>query len=541
MDDTDEYRKKATVSDDDDGDPNPEEGEIVTEVPIPQFIEMILAVTRLSELQVRIAEERAEREKETYQNPYPIMERIISSMRFDGAIASLILLNCLALGVQASWPDNSADAVWTICENFFVFAFLIEWCARIRVFGWVWVFEWSNAGDTFIVFFTGVIPKWILEPMGTDVTMIRILTVFRTLRLVRIVRSARHLPQCRELWFLMQGLLQSARPLLWISVIAVMILYIFGIAATELIGRQYRNDDHIQALFGNPLKSMFTMLQVMTLDSWAYQIARPVMEKDFYLGLFFVGFIMLAVFVFGNLVTAVIVEKMLKIAKAQEVELAKEAEKVKKKNIQVLNELLTTIDADNSGMLSTEEFMAALDNPKVKTMLDCIDVPLEDLEEVWSILDDGDGIITIKDFKNGLRRTKGNAKAKDIVEIIKRLRQTGVRHAELHSEVRRFNETVQAVEYDVQRIQLDTSEVLGLFQEIYFRLDAHIKKEQGEDRMFALQQARLREQEPASDDEGAEAEDERGAPSPPTSPTGAGVPPTPTSPAAAASSGAGAR
>mmetsp|Transcript_24223 Transcript_24223/g.68681 ORF Transcript_24223/g.68681 Transcript_24223/m.68681 type:complete len:571 (+) Transcript_24223:113-1825(+) len=463
-----------------------------TEFKTPEWFEMILAVTGIAMLQQRIKEEMDERAKDTFQNPYQELFVIVSSIRFEVGIAIAILSNCLFIGMEASWPDDDAAIVFNSLEHIFVGFFLIEWCLRMRAFGWVWFFDTPNTADTFLVFGTGVIPKWILEPSGLDLGTLRILTVLRALRLVRIVRVVRLLPQFKELWMLIQGLVQSVRPLLWTSVIALMILYIFGIAATEFIGRQevFQDDEYVQELFGNPMRSMFTLFQMMTLDAWGNSIARPVMEKDWWLCLFFAFFIMIAVFVFWNLITAVIVQNALSIANEDTQLKAKDLEAKKKQDLKVLADMFLEIDTDGSGELSTGEFFAALDNPKVRQMLELIGVKVEEMHEVWRVLDDGDGFLTVKEFSSGLRRMKGNAKAKDIIDIIKKLRHTALHHTELQSQVQQFSASLGSLEHDVERIQQDTGEVLGLFQEMYHRLTAQIEKEKGEDRLYALQLAK---------------------------------------------------
>jgi len=385
--------------------------------------------------------------------------------------------------------------VFEAIEHFFVAIFFLEWCLRIRAFGWVWVFELPNAADTFLVFGTGVLPKWIFEPMGVEVGgSLRILTVLRALRLVRIVRTVRLMPQFKELWMLIQGLVQSARPLVWTAVIALMILYIFGIAATELVGRRelFSEDEQAQELFGDPLRSMFTLFQLMTMDTWGYNIARPIMQKDWWMCLFFVVFIMIGVFVFWNLITAIVVENAMNIANEDTQQKAKDVEASKKQELKVLSDLFLQIDADGSGELSTQEFFGALQLPQVQQLLDLLELKPEEMSEVWYALDDGDGVLTVKEFTTGLRRMKGLAKAKDISDILKRLRHASLRHTEIRAQVDRFSHTLGALEHDVARIQMDTGEVLGLFQEMYHRLEAHCHKEEAEDHRLALKRARQR-------------------------------------------------
>jgi voltage-gated sodium channel len=55
---------------------------------------------------------------------------------------------------------------------------------------------------------------------------------------------------------------------------------------------------------------MFTLFQIMTLEGWSGDIARPVMEKFPYAWIFFVIFIMIATFTMLNLFIAIIVSAM---------------------------------------------------------------------------------------------------------------------------------------------------------------------------------------------------------------------------------------
>ncbi|KAF4720423.1 hypothetical protein FOZ63_021762 [Perkinsus olseni] len=78
---------------------------------------------------------------------------------------------------------------------------------------------------------------------------------------------------------------------------------------------------------------MFTLFQVMTLDSWA-AIARPMQAKaPGTVTIFFVAVILCVVMVLMNLITAVIVENAFSIAKADAEEQAKIREREKQNDV----------------------------------------------------------------------------------------------------------------------------------------------------------------------------------------------------------------
>jgi len=469
-----------------------EDIKMVMDIKVPAWFELILAATGVQDLQYKIAEERARRADELFQNPYPITNALVTSMQFEVFVGVMIFFNCLMMGIEASLSTSAAEGasgVFTAFEFIFSFFFLGEWCSRMIAFGWAWVFEWPNAADTMLVYGTGIFVR-ILAPLGLDVKSLRIYTALRFLRLVRLARAVRLQPAFKEMWILIHGLASSARPLLWVAVIACVVLYIFAVAATELIGRHsdFQDDEYAQELFGDLMKSMFTMLQLITMDTWGDSIARPVMEKQpFLLGSFFICFLGVGVFVFWNLITAIVVDSAFKIAEEDSAQQAKTIELEKKKELKGLADLFLEIDVDKSGQLTKDEFMGEIHNPKVTQMLDLLDLKAEELIAVWDVLDDGDGELRIDEFTNGIRRMKGNAKAKDVIDCVKRLKSTQANCLLLRKKSDNFCLSLQDLEHTAASIAKDTDEVVGLFSEMYHRLAVYAEKGAKEDRQKAKQ------------------------------------------------------
>jgi len=254
-------------------------------------------------------------------------------------------------------------------------------------------------------------------------------------------------------------------------------LYVFSIAAIEMIGKHpdFEGDETVEELFGDLLSSMFTMFQVMTLDTWAFHIVRPLMQKarspdSFLISVFFVFFITLAVFVLMNLITAVIVENAFSIAKEDSEQQAKLAEREKITELKNLAELFLEIDVDGSGELTTKEFQQALLNPRIETKLTVLEMDKAELKEVWRTLDDGDGLLTVEEFTNGLRRMKGDAKAKDLLDMLKRLRIAIQKNDELQMQANDLRQNLTSTREDLGEMQHDMALILGVFEEIQRRV-----------------------------------------------------------------------
>merc|ERR1719191_1647317 len=176
-----------------------------------------------------------------------------------------------------------------------------------------------------------------------------------------------------------------------------------------MIGKHddFIGDPYLQERFGTLMNSMFTLFQVMTLDTWADAIVRPLMKKQPHLCLYFIFFVTVSVFVLMNLITAVIVENAFTIAKDDEAMVAKQLETRNQKEIQSLARMFIDLDEDQSGELNIYEFKRALQIPKFLNKLKMLDMRPHECMEVWDLLDDGDGLLTVEEFTNGLRRMKG--------------------------------------------------------------------------------------------------------------------------------------
>ena len=110
-----------------------------------------------------------------------------------------------------------------------------------------------------------------------------------------------------------------------------LIFYVFAVMATALFG------DAFPDWFGDLGKSLFTLFQVMTLESWSMGIARPVMDVYPYAFLFFMPFVLISAFVILNFFVAIIVNGMTDAKEDDDAQ--KEAQKLKEaKENQASNE-----------------------------------------------------------------------------------------------------------------------------------------------------------------------------------------------------------
>ncbi len=217
------------------------------------------------------------------------LHTFIEHRRVQGIIIVLILVNAALLGLE-TWPTAMAAAGGLIrtLDRAILFVFVVEIAVRLYVHRRkFWRDPWS-------VFDFAVVSIALLPATGQ-------LAVLRALRVLRVLRLLTMVPSMRRV----VGALMSAIPGLGsIAVVLLVIYYVFAVIATHLFAAAYPE------WFGHLGLSLYTLFQVMTLESWSMGISRPVMENFPYAWAFFIPFILVATFTMLNLFIAVIVNAM---------------------------------------------------------------------------------------------------------------------------------------------------------------------------------------------------------------------------------------
>ncbi len=217
------------------------------------------------------------------------LRRFIEHRRVQGIIITLILINAVLLGLE-TWPEAMAVAGGLILavDKVILWVFVVEIALRLYVHRKsFWRDPWSV--------FDFLVVAIALIPASGQLAVLRSLRVLRVLRLLTMVPSMRRVV----------GALLAAIPGLGsIALVLMVVYYVFAVIATNLFAADYPE------WFGTLGRSLYTLFQIMTLESWSMGIARPVMGNFPYAWTFFVPFILVATFTMLNLFIAVIVNAM---------------------------------------------------------------------------------------------------------------------------------------------------------------------------------------------------------------------------------------
>jgi hypothetical protein len=280
-----------------------------------------------------------------------------------------------------------------------------------------------NIAD-FCIVMLSVADTFVLAPLGTG-GKIKFVSMLRFARLMRLVRLIRLFKIFKEFWLVASGLIESLKTLTWVCFMLFGLCYVFGIIMTIIVGhndeiydpyfRASGGWDH-EIYFKTVLRSVFTLLQVLTLDSWSESIARHVVHEQQWAIIIFVLFIAVGSFGLLNIIVAVVVENTLTTSEKDQNYVKQRKERDRQLVFSQLREIFEYADIDRSGTLTIDEVEDALDKPEVYSKLKMIEFPVDDPAHMFRLLDyDDSKELTIDEFITGCMRMKGSAKSKDLL------------------------------------------------------------------------------------------------------------------------------
>lgn len=220
----------------------------------------------------------------------------LTSRRWEQAIVSIIVLNSIILGLETDAGIMAAyGPVLHMLDGIILGIFVVEIALRVFAFGPRFFRDpWS--------LFDFAVVAIALVPAAGPFQVLRALRILRVLRLVSVLPSLRRV---------VGGLIAALPGMSSIVVLMAMLFYVASVMATNLFGQTFPD------WFGSLGAALYTLFQVMTLESWSMGIVRPVMEEHPYAWAFFVPFILLSTYAVLNLFIGVIVSAMQGEAEAE--------------------------------------------------------------------------------------------------------------------------------------------------------------------------------------------------------------------------------
>lgn len=212
--------------------------------------------------------------------------RWVEGRRFSRFIIALIIVNAIILGLETSPSIMHRIGDLLLAANTVILGvFIVEIALKLIAFGPRFFRSGWNVFDFLVV---GI----ALVPTTGPLEILRALRVLRVLRL---------LSQVPKLRVIIESLLRALPGMGWTALLLVLVFYVFAVMGTMLFG------EHFPDYWGSLGASLFSLFQIMTLESWSSGIARPMMDAYPWSWAFFVPFILVSSFMVLNLFIAIIV------------------------------------------------------------------------------------------------------------------------------------------------------------------------------------------------------------------------------------------
>lgn len=214
----------------------------------------------------------------------------IHSPKVQNAVMAIILLNAVTIGVETMVShDSRAHQALSLLDHMALGVFLVEIALKLIAVGPLRFFRSGWNTFDFLVVAVALVP-------GAGP-----LSVLRTLRIMRLLRVIKFMPGLRRV---VEALLRSLPGISAIALLMGLIFYVAAVMATTMFGPAFPE------WFGSIGRSLYSLFQIMTLESWSMGIVRPIMEHNPWAWAFFVPFILVSAFTMLNLFVAVIVDTM---------------------------------------------------------------------------------------------------------------------------------------------------------------------------------------------------------------------------------------
>lgn len=236
---------------------------------------------------------------------FKLCSQIANDRRFQLTIIWIIIANAIVIGVETYESASKFEHVLTTIDEVILWIFVCELTIRVLSYGRR-PQDFTKSGWNMFDFI--VVAAAFVPGLSANATVLRLV------RLLRVFRLASTIPQLR---ILVVALGRSVKPIGYIAVLTVLILYIYAILGWTL----YANVDPEH--WKDSGTAMLTLFQVLTLEGW--NEIYDIVKVEPLAWLYFLSFILIATFVLVNMVIGVIINS---VEEAHRMEIEEVSEKI---------------------------------------------------------------------------------------------------------------------------------------------------------------------------------------------------------------------
>lgn len=334
---------------------------------------------------------------------------IVHNPWFSFTTSVTIVIASVAVGLET---DNPGWGVWLRPLNLLcLMIFIGEVATKLFALrGFFWNDPDGSNWNKFDFIIVGLsLIDAVVELTGAGLRRGGVVVMLRVMRLLRVLRSLRTLKTSSSLMVLMESIGEALMPTTSVLIIILIMFYIFAILFTELVGKasHFEGDEYVHKHFGTVANSLGSLLQILTLDSWAVtcRYVQQNSESLWYVLLvwgLYTLFIVLAPLMMLNCLNAIFVEGVITKITHKKLERVKAAMNVKHEIASRLKQIFEDLDKSGDGFVTTVELDDAIETTDVIPQIKRLGLKRHHLEAMFLAADDnGDGMIDVMEFMRG--------------------------------------------------------------------------------------------------------------------------------------------
>lgn len=229
------------------------------------------------------------------------LKSFVENSIFKNFILVVIIFNCVLMGLQTSTNImNFCGSVINLIDQICFYIFVVELILKLIVYNKNFCKDGWNIFDFFIVLVSFLADFSAFSAFRA----FRIFRVFRSLRSLRALKSLKSLKLVsglKHLRIIVSALAAALPSIVWTALLLLLVFYIFALIGTTVFGEVFVD------WFGTLGRSLYTLFQVMTMESWSMGISRPVMEVFPWAWCYFIPFILCTTYIVLNVVVGIVV------------------------------------------------------------------------------------------------------------------------------------------------------------------------------------------------------------------------------------------
>eukprot|EP00746_Dinoflagellata_sp_MGD_P040997 gnl/MRDRNA2_/MRDRNA2_19900_c0_seq1.p1 gnl/MRDRNA2_/MRDRNA2_19900_c0~~gnl/MRDRNA2_/MRDRNA2_19900_c0_seq1.p1 ORF type:complete len:706 (-),score=132.24 gnl/MRDRNA2_/MRDRNA2_19900_c0_seq1:160-2277(-) len=406
-----------------------------------------------------------------------VYQKDLFERRMDIVVGTAILVNAVTIGLEVDYDLSGLK----VAEYCFCGVFTGEIVLKLRKYGALRYFfgadmQW-NLLDVFIVGMAWL--DMMLTVTSSSSNDLSKFTLIRLIRIGRLARLIRLMSMFKQLTLMVVGLVGGLRTLFWAIVLLAVMMYAVAVLLTVTVGKEpAEGEEEVipqrEELFSTVPISMFTIFRCLT-DGCSDASGRPIMvymQQAYGPGIVLAYMVFSVIVWFGlfNLIMAIFVEDTLQAARKADDKISNanrkahfkmaarlkrlvrkfcvkkdddEFEKMEEKLLrgksrasivasgQHIREILQRLwdkymkeppeepeIQDVAIEVSRSEFRTIIQDTEVQVLLNELDVPEADRDDIFDVLDaDGNGRLELRELVQGILKIRGQARRSDVVGI----------------------------------------------------------------------------------------------------------------------------